>query len=104
MRDAGIASLRQDRVVVFHHAARRDLVRHEALQIAERERTSVVNELTFADRRVAQNFANAVNNLLGALANGTDGLDFPRLFAFARELDEIVTATPDAPAARSQSF
>ena len=38
VRDAGVAALREDRVVILEHAQARDLARDEPLQIAERER------------------------------------------------------------------
>src|SRR5258708_4264361 len=52
----------------------------------------------------AHSGASAVDGVFCALAGGTDGLDLPRLLAFACELDEIVAASPAPPAAISESF
>ena len=100
----GGAALGEDRGVIVGHAEAGDFAGDEALQIAEGERTAVVNEVLAVDRRGAQHFAHLIDDLLRPFTDRADGGDLPRLFAFARELDEIVAAAPDAPTLHFQSF
>src|SRR5204863_10059054 len=93
MRHAGVASLREDGLVIFDHAEARDLGGDERFVISDRYRFSA-----FA---VAQHRAHATDDLLRPRADGTDRVDFPRLLPLARELDDVLAVRAmHAPAAR----
>src|SRR5438094_3539578 len=103
MRHGGVAPLREDRVVVLNHAEPRDLGRDELLEEAERQDLAAMQDVAIFDDDVAQDLADAVDDLLRPRADRGDGVDLPWLFALARELHDVVAGrADDVPAAPLQ--
>ena len=91
MRHAGIASLRDDRLVVLDHAQARDLGRDERLDVADQQPAAVFT--------LAQQRAHAVDDLLGSLADRTHRIDLAFVLPLSCELNQVIAVRADAPSA-----
>src|SRR3954466_7800007 len=83
-------SPRGDRFVILSYPAACDLHRDEPLEIADGHRLAPF----------AQRAAHALDDFDCALADRFNRIDLPRIFSFARELQQIVAAAMYDPAAR----
>src|SRR6202022_2316457 len=101
MGNGGIAALREDGFVILDHAEAGDLARDDLLEMPEGEHFALKEEMVALDHTLAEDPADAIDHRLGPRADRRDGLDFPRLLALARQLQEVFACTaidrPSAP-------
>src|SRR5881397_401934 len=98
MRNGGVAPLRQNRLVVFHHAQAGDLAGHDLFEMAEGQDFAAEKDVIALDDALPQDAPDAINDSFRARTDRGDHLDFPGFLPLACELREIFAAAPiDAP-------